>query len=197
MKVSLPGQSVLLPSPVLIVGTYGPAGRPNILNAAWGGIASSRPPHLYVSLREATLTYHNIQETGAFTVSIPSEKYLKEADFAGLVSGREFDKFQQTGLTPIKSERVNAPLVAEFPFALECQLSRQVPLGLHTMFIAEIVGMVADNEILSPNRFPDIEKVRPMLFGGFGSPAYYSIGAKLGTAFSSGYALLEDQAGKT
>jgi flavin reductase (DIM6/NTAB) family NADH-FMN oxidoreductase RutF len=186
MKLNLPAQSILLPSPVLVIGTYGCNGWPNIMTAAWGGIASSSPPCISVSLREATLSYHNIKQAEAFTVNIPSEKYLKEADFVGLVSGRECDKFKETRLTPEKSKRVNAPIVKEFPYALECNLVRQVELGLHTMFIGEIVGMVADSEVLSPNQLPDIEKVRPMLFGSFGSMAYYNIGDKLGDAFSVG-----------
>ncbi len=190
MRLSLPPQTILLPSPVLIIGTYGSDGRPNIMNAAWGGIASSKPPCISVSLREATLTYHNIRQTKAFTVNIPSEKYLKEADFVGMVSGREHDKFRETRLTPQKSRLVNAPIVEEFPYALECNLASQVDLGLHTMFIGEIVGMVADSEVLNPNQLPDIEKVRPMLFGSFGSMAYYRIGGRLGNAFSVGKGLL-------
>jgi flavin reductase (DIM6/NTAB) family NADH-FMN oxidoreductase RutF len=92
----------------------------------------------------------------------------------------------QAGLTPVKSKLVNAPIVKEFPYALECKLVRQVELGLHTMFIGEIVGMVADSEVLSANQLPDIEKVRPMLFGSFGSMGYYGIGERLGDAFSVG-----------
>ena len=186
MKLFLPGQTILLPSPVLIIGTYGSHGRPNIMNAAWGGIASSKPPCISVSLREATLTYHNIRQAEAFTVNFPSEKHVREADFVGMVSGREHDKFKETRLTPEKSKLVNAPIVREFPYALECKLVRQVELGLHTMFIGEIVGMVADSEVLNPNQFPDIEKVRPMLWGSFGSLAYYGIGDKLGDTFSVG-----------
>jgi flavin reductase (DIM6/NTAB) family NADH-FMN oxidoreductase RutF len=186
MRIFLPPQTILLPSPVLIIGTYGPDGRPNIMNAAWGGIASSKPPCVSVSLREATLTYHNIKQNEAFTVNIPSEKYLKEADFVGMVSGREYDKFKETRLTPEKSKLVNAPIVKEFPYSLECKLVKQVDLGLHTMFIGEIIGMAADSEVLNPNQIPDIEKVRPMLWGSFGSMAYYSIGEKLGNAFSAG-----------
>ncbi len=186
MKISLPAETILLPSPVLIIGTYGAGGRPNIMNAAWGGIASSKPPCLSVSLREATLTYHNIKHTKAFTVNIPSEKYFKEADFVGMVSGREHDKFRETGLTAEKGKLVNAPLVKEFPYALECNLVRQVDLGLHTMFIGEIVGMFADSEILNPDQLPDIEKVRPILWGSYGSMAYYNVGGKLGAAFSVG-----------
>lgn len=186
MKASLPAQTILLPSPVLIVGTYGPDGRPNIMNAAWGGIVSSRPPCVSVSLRKATLSYHNIKRTKAFTVNFPSEKFVREADFAGLASGRDCDKFERTGLTPEKSARVDAPIVKEFPCALECRLARRVELGSHTMFIGEIVGLVADGEVLNPNGLPDIEKVRPIVFGSFGSPAYYGIGAKLGDTFSAG-----------
>ena len=118
MKLSLPAQTILLPSPVLIIGTYGSDGRPNIMTAAWAGIASSKPPCISVCLREATLSYHNIKETKAFTVNIPSEKYLKEADFVGMVSGRKCDKFKETRLTPVKSKLVNAPIVQEFPYAL-------------------------------------------------------------------------------
>ena len=186
MKLSLPPKTLLLPSPVLIIGTYGPDGKPNMMNAAWGGIVSSKPPCISVSLREATLSFHNIKQTGAFTVNIPSEKYLKEADFVGMVSGKEYDKFKETGLTPNKSRRVNAPIVNEFPYALECKLVREINLGSHTMFIGEIVGMVADSEVLNPKQLPDIEKVRPMMWGSFGSMAYYNIGDRLGDAFSVG-----------
>jgi flavin reductase (DIM6/NTAB) family NADH-FMN oxidoreductase RutF len=186
MKVFLPPQPILLPSPVLIVGTYDSNDRPNMMNAAWGGIVCTKPPCIGISLREATLSYHNIRQTEAFTVNIPSEKYVKEADFVGLVSGREVDKFRETRLTPEISKLVNAPIVKEFPYALECKLVRQVGLGTHSLFIGEIVGMVADNEVLSKNRLPDIEKVRPMLFGSFGSIGYYSVGEKLGGAFSVG-----------
>ncbi len=186
MKLFLPPQTILLPSPVLIIGTYGIDGKPNIMTAAWGGIASSKPPCISVSLREATLSYHNIQQTQAFTVNIPSEKYFKEADFVGMVSGRACNKFKKTRLNPEKSRLVNAPIVKEFPYALECNLIKQVDLGLHTMFIGEIVGMVADSEAVNPDKLPDIEKVRPILFGSFGSMAYYNIGDKLGEAFSIG-----------
>jgi flavin reductase (DIM6/NTAB) family NADH-FMN oxidoreductase RutF len=186
MKLTLPAKQILLPSPVLIVATYDSEGNPNMMNAAWGGIVCSKPPCISVSLREATLSYHNIHQTKSFTVNIPSEKYLKEADFVGIVSGREYDKFKETGLTPEKSKLVNAPIVKEFPYTLECKLINHIELGSHTMFIGEIVGMIADSEVLNPNQLPDIEKVRPMLWGSFGSNAYYNIGTKLGDAFSIG-----------
>ncbi len=186
MRLSLPGQTILLPSPVLIIGTYGADGGPNIMNAAWGGIACSTPPCISVSLREATLTYHNIKRARAFTVNIPSQDHVREADFVGMVSGRDHEKFEQTGLTPERSRLVDAPTVKEFPYALECSLVKEVELGSHTMFIGEIVGMVADSEVLNANQSPDIEKVRPMLWGSFGNMAYFGVGDRLGNAFSVG-----------
>jgi flavin reductase (DIM6/NTAB) family NADH-FMN oxidoreductase RutF len=186
MKISLPPQTIMLPSPVLVIGTYGADGKPNIMTAAWGGIACSKPPCISISLREATLTYHNIEAAKAFTVNFPSEKYVKEADFVGIVSGRDHDKFKEAHLTPVQSALVNAPIVKEFPYALECSLVKQVNLGLHTMFVGEIVGMVADGEILSEKQFPDIEKVRPIVWGSMGTMAYYGIGDRLGEAFKIG-----------
>ena len=186
MKLSLPPNTSLLPSPVLIIGTYGSDGKPNMMNAAWGGIVSSKPPCISVSIREGKLSFHNIKQTEAFTVNIPSEKHFKEADFVGIVSGKEYDKFKKTGLTPERSKLVNAPIVKEFPYTLECKLVREINLGSHTMFIGEIVGMVADSEVLNSKQLPDIEKVRPMIWGSFGSMGYYSIGYKLGDSFSVG-----------
>lgn len=188
MKQELAPKTILLPSPVLIVGTYDAEGKPNIMNAAWGGVASSNPPSVSVSLREATYTYHNIMHSKAFTINFPSEQYAREADYAGLVSGRDTNKFADTGLTPTKSKLVNAPIVEEFPYALECKLIKHVDLGLHTMFIGEIMGIVADSKVLGEKELPHIEKVRPMLFGSFGSRAYYGIGDNLGNAFSIGKA---------
>ena len=102
-KIHLDPHTILHPHPVLLVGTYGADGNPNLMNAAWDRICCSDPPCVPVSLREATLTYHNILHTQAFTVGIPSRKHVEAADYVGLVSGRDHDKFRDTGLTPLKS----------------------------------------------------------------------------------------------
>jgi flavin reductase (DIM6/NTAB) family NADH-FMN oxidoreductase RutF len=191
VKLELPAKTLLLPSPVLIIGTYNQDGKPNIMNAAWGGIASSNPPCISVSIREARLTYHNIQHTKSFTVNIPSEKFTKEADFVGIVSGRDFDKFEKCKLTPEKSTRVNAPIVKEFPYALECKLIKQVELGIHTMLIGEIIGLIADSEVINADKIIDIEKVKPILFS-YDNRAYYAVGSKVADAFSIGKELMKE-----
>ncbi len=185
-KKTLDPATVLHPHPVLLVGTYGEDGRPNLMNAAWGGICCSEPPCVAVSLREATLTYHNLLYTAAFTIGIPSRKHVKTADYVGIVSGRDHDKFRDTGLTPVKSEKVNAPFAAELPFSLECRLLEHHRLGLHTIFIGQILGMVADEDVLGARGLPDIEKTQAILWGGFGNHHYFAVGEKLGRAFSVG-----------
>jgi flavin reductase (DIM6/NTAB) family NADH-FMN oxidoreductase RutF len=191
MKLELPPKPVLLPSPVLIIGTYDSEGKPNIMNAAWGGIVCSNPPCISVSIREARLTYHNMQHSKAFTVNFPSEKFTKEADFVGIVSGRDFDKFEKCKLTHEKSTRVNAPIVKEFPYALECSLIKQVELGSHIIFIGEIIGMVADSNVLNSDKLIDIEKVKPIMYS-YDNRAYYNIGTKVADAFSIGKELMKD-----
>jgi flavin reductase (DIM6/NTAB) family NADH-FMN oxidoreductase RutF len=185
-KIALDPSTVLHPHPVLLVGTFGADGKPNLMNAAWGGICCSDPPCVAVSLREATLTYHNILHSKAFTVGIPSRKQVEIADYVGIVSGRNCDKFQVTGLTQLKSEKVNAPLAAEFPFSLECRLAEHHKLGLHTIFIGEIMGIQADEDVLGPKGLPDIEKTQAILWGGMGNNHYFAVGDKIARAFSVG-----------
>jgi len=185
MKKSIGPNTILHPNPVLIIGSYDKDGRPNIMNVAWGGICCSKPPCVGISLRKATYTYHNIVANKAFTVNIPSSKFVKEADMVGIYSGKEMDKFKKTGLTPIKSDVVNAPYVKEFPYILECKLLHTLEIGLHTQFVGEIIDIKADEEILGENGLPDIEKVNPMLYA-TGSQKYYEIGKFIANAFSVG-----------
>lgn len=185
-RISLRPATVLHPHPVLLVGTYGPDGRPNLMSASWGGICCGDPPCVAVSLREATLTYHNLLHSRAFTVGVPSRRFVEAADYVGMVSGRDHDKFRETGLTPLKSGKVNAPIVAELPYTLECRLFQHHKLGLHTIFIGEIVGIQADESVVGPGGLPDLEKTQAILWGGFGNNAYYAVGEKVAEAFSAG-----------
>ena len=185
MKKSLGAKTLAYPTPVWLVGTYDPEGRPNVMTAAWAGICCSKPPCLAVSLRKATYSYGNIVARQAFTISIPSEAHLKEADYVGIASGRDLDKFARVKFTPVESDLVDAPYVAECPLILECKLIHTLEIGLHTLFVGEIVDVKADEEVLGDRGLPDIEKVRPMIFG----PeirTYHGIGRYLGQAFAVG-----------
>ena len=191
MKKSRGARSIAFPTPVYIVGTYDAEGNPNIMAAAWGGICCSRPPSIAVSLRSATQSHGNMTARRAFTISIPSEPYVTEADYVGLISGREVDKFAETGLTPVKAEHVDAPYVAEFPVAIELRLSHTLEVGLHTLFVGEILDVKADADVYNDEGRIDITKVKPLIW----SPddrGYYGVGEKLGDAFEIGRALMDE-----
>ena len=185
MKKSMGARTLVFPTPVWVVGTYDKEGKPNVMTAAWGGICCSQPPCVAVSLRKATYTYGNLMERKAFTVNVPSEARCREADYIGIVSGKNVDKFAATGLTPVRSELVDAPYVKEFPLVLECKLLRTVEIGLHTQFIGEIIDVKADESVLGEGGLPDIEKVKPIVY----SPeirSYHGIGRNLGRAYILG-----------
>jgi flavin reductase (DIM6/NTAB) family NADH-FMN oxidoreductase RutF len=185
MKESIGAKTIIYPTPVLVIGTYDRAGKPNVMTAAWAGICCSAPPCVGVSLRKATYSYGNIMERKAFTVNVPSENYAREVDYFGIASGRDEDKLSKAGLTPVRSEIVDAPYIKEFPLVLECRLKQSVEIGLHTQFIGEIMDVKAEEDMLGEGDLPDIEKVRPMIFAPE-SRKYYGIGKFLGKAFSVG-----------
>lgn len=184
MKKSIGIGTYALPSPVWVVGTYDSAGKPNLMTAAWGGICNSRPPCVYVSLRKATYSHGNIMTRKAYTVSIPSEKYVREADWLGIASGRDLDKFAKANLTPVKGTHVDAPYVEEFPVIIECRVKDVFELGLHTQFVGEILDVKADSAVLNTEGRIDIEKVKPIIFTA-GSSTYHSVGKKLMDAFTT------------
>ncbi len=185
MKKSFGAKTLIFPAPVWCVGSYDAAGNPNVMTIAWGGICCSKPPCMTISLRKATYTYGNIMERQSYTLNVPSEQYLKETDYFGLVSGKNVDKFKETGLTPIKSDIVDAPYVKEFPMVLECKVIHQYEIGLHTHFVGEILDVKIDKELLNNQGEPDIDKMQPIVF----CPEirqYRTVGKLIGKAFEIG-----------
>ncbi|GJQ59159.1 MAG: flavin reductase family protein [Candidatus Scalindua sp. AMX11] len=185
MKKSLGAKTIAFPTPTFIVGTYDSSDKANAMNVAWGGICCSKPPCVSISLRKSRQSYKNIVERKAFTINIPSETYIKEADYFGIVSGADEDKFSKTGLTPTKSDQVDAPYISEFPFIIECKLLHTIEIGLHTQFIGEIIDVKAEESVLENGNDPDIERIKPVFYSP-GTRTYYGVGKYLGKAFSLG-----------
>lgn len=185
MKKSLGAKTLLFPTPVLMVGSYDREGNPNLMNAAWGGICCSQPPCIAVSLRKATYTYASIVARKAFTISIASEGTMVAADFVGITSGSDVDKFTHANLTEVRSKVVDAPYAAEFPLVLECRLLHTLEIGLHTQFIGEIIDVKADQDVLDADGLPDIMKIKPLIFD-TGHRGYHGVGPLLGLAFTVG-----------
>jgi flavin reductase (DIM6/NTAB) family NADH-FMN oxidoreductase RutF len=185
MKQSIGAKTLAVPTPVWLVGSYDAEGKPNIMTAAWGGICCSQPPCITVSLRRATYSYAAIEARQAFTVSIPSQEQVVQADCVGIVSGRDTDKFAVCNWTAVRSDLVDAPYVAEVPLVVECRLVQALELGLHTQFIGEIMDVKADQAVLGAKGYPDITKVKPIIWD-TAHRGYYGIGAFLGRAWEIG-----------
>ncbi len=184
MKKSIGPKPLIFPCPVLIVGTYDEKENPNMMNAAWGGVCCSAPVCVAISLRDATYTHGNIMKNNAFTINIPSQGYVAEADYVGMASGRDGNKFKETGLTPVKSDVVHAPLIEEFPVSLECECLHIIELGLHTQFVGEVKDIKVDSSVFTDGKV-DIKKVEPLIFS-FGTKEYYGVANLLGRAFDVG-----------
>lgn len=187
MKVSYGAKTMALPTPTWLVGTYDADGKPNLMTAAWGGICCSKPPCLAVSLRAATYSHGSIMARQSFTVSIPSESLVAQADYCGLVSGRDTDKFAALGWTAVKSELTDAPYVAECPLVVECKVVHVAELGLHTMFVGEILDVKVE-EVAMKDGKPDPTLVKPVIYAPE-DRRYFGLGPSLGQGFSIGKAL--------
>ena len=124
-------------------------------------------------------------ERKAFTVSIPSEDYVKEADFFGLVSGRSTDKLAATKLTAVRSKLVEAPYIKEFPLVLECKVVDIAAIGMHTQFVGEVLDAKAEESVLGQGGAIDIRKLRPLVFTP-DTQEYYGIGGFIAKVFSAG-----------
>jgi flavin reductase (DIM6/NTAB) family NADH-FMN oxidoreductase RutF len=185
MKKSFGAKTLIYPTPVWLIGTYDKNDKPNVATIAWGGICSSKPPCAAVSLRGATYTHGSIMERKAFTINVPSAAQVEIADYCGMASGRNVDKFQAAKMTAVKSEIVDAPYIKESPMIMECKLINHVEIGIHTHFIGEIIDVKVDESMLGENGLPDFLKINPILYGPE-IQSYYDVGKYLGKAFSIG-----------
>ncbi len=172
----------LYPMPVLIVAAYGKDGKPNAMNAAWGGIYTDNT--IGVCIAESHKTTQDILASGAFTVSMATADRVIACDYVGIVSGnREPGKFAKAGFHAVKSEFVNAPLIAELPMALECEL---LSYDKESNFMTgKIVNVSADEDILGSDGQIDVARLKPIVYDPV-HHTYLKIGDKAGTAFSDG-----------
>ena len=182
MRKNFGKKTWLYPMPVLMVAAYDEEGKPNVMNAAWGGIHTD--DMVGICLSEGHKTTQNILKTGAFTVSMATADQVVACDYVGLVSGNKVaDKFARAGFHATKSERVDAPLIDELAVALECRLKDYNP---ETCILrGEIVNVSVDERALDENGKVDASKVNPIIFDPFNN-AYLKVGEKVGNAFSDG-----------
>ncbi len=189
MKKELGVNPYLFPMPVLMIATYGDDDVVNVMNMAWGGICAENMVSLNIS--EGHKTSENIKKRGAFTVSIADIPHMEAADFFGIATGNKMeDKFERSGLTAVKSQKVDAPVVQEFPLTLECRVveDKMEDYGHHV--IGEIVGVLADEAVLDEKGKVDPAKLNAFVFDQFQN-GYYAIGEKVGQAWRTGAPLMK------
>jgi len=185
MKKDIGVCTPLYPAPALVVTAYDRQGIQGGLMVAWGGVCNSEPPCISVAVAKNRHTLEGIMKRKAFCVNVSSEDVICEADFFGLASGRDVDKFETAGLTPRKGDLVDAPLIEEFPISMECEVVQSIDLGSHFLFVGKVVKTWAVEKCLDEKGYPDPLKVKPLFF----APkcgTYYALGRVVGKAYSEG-----------
>ena len=170
--------NMLYPLPVVMVSAADKEGRDDIITVALAGTVCTNPPMVSISIRPERYSYHMIRETGEFVINLTTEELAFATDYCGVKSGRDVDKFKETGLTREKAEKVKAPMIAEAPVSIECKVKEIRELGSHHMFIAQVAAVHADEKYMDEkNRF-DLNRARPIVYS---HGEYLGTGKKLGT----------------
>ena len=177
----------IFPMPVLMVAAYDEHGRVNVMNAAWGMICDMDKIALFIS--EGHKTTQNILKSKAFTVSIADCDHMDVADYFGIATGNKTpDKFERTGYHAVRSNRVNAPVIDEFPVAMECELAEVVETETMYCIVGKIVNVAAEESVLSENGKVNPAKLNALIFDQFQN-GYYVTGEQVGRAWNAGAAL--------
>ena len=189
MRKDLGVLPAVFPMPVLMVAAYDGDGTVNVMNAAWGTICGM--DKIALCIDEDHKTTQNVRVSKAFTVSIADRAHMDGADFFGIATGNKMpDKFVRSGYHAVRSARVNAPIVTEFPVALECELAEIVSTDHFHGVIGRIVNVSADDSVLAEDGKVDPEKLDALIFDQFRS-GYYTAGARAGKAWNAGVALMK------
>lgn len=189
MKKDLGVIPAVYPMPVLMVAAYDADKKVNVMNVAWGQICDMDKIILFIG--EGKKTWLNIKESKAFTIALADESHVDVADFFGIASGNKIkDKFERTGYHAVESDKVNAPIIEEFPLVMECELLEFLDTENVSGIVGKIVNVKADESVLSENGKVDLQKLNALMFDQFQN-GYYSTGEKIATAWNAGTELMK------
>ena len=173
-----PGNMVY-PLPAVMVSCGDKEGNTNIITIAWTGTICSDPAMLYISVRPERHSYGMIKESGEFVLNLTTEALAKATDYCGVRSGRDVDKWKETGLTKGKAnELCFAPIIVECPVNIECKVTEIKKLGSHDMFIAKVVSVQVSDEYMNDNGKFDLSATGLMAYS---HGEYVSLGKQIGT----------------
>lgn len=171
-----PGTLVAPVPPVMV--TCGTMERPNIITVAWTGNVCSGPARAYISVRPERYSYGLIKESGQFAINLTTAALARAADFCGVRSGRDVDKFAHLGLTPLPAKELSCPILGESPVSLECRVFDVVPLGSHDLFLADVVAVDVEEELLDAGGKLRLDRCG---LAAYAHGEYYALGKRLGT----------------
>ncbi len=188
MKKDLGLQQAVYPMPVLMVAAYDKDGKVNVMNVAWGQICAGDKIILFIG--EGKKTWLNIKETGAFTVSLADKAHVDVADFWGIASGNKMDdKFERTGYHAVRSDKVNAPIIEEFPLVMECELLEFLKSDHVSGIVGKIVNVKAEEKVLDEEGKVEPKKLDALIFDSF-KHGYYTTGEYVADAWDAGMGLM-------
>ncbi len=170
------GSTLLAPVPAALV-TCGTLEEPNVLTIGWTGIVCTRPPMTYISVRPERYSHDIIKNSGEFVINLTTSSMCRETDLCGVKSGNDTDKFALCGFHAVPAKNVSAPLIEECPVSLECRVTESKLLGSHTMFLAEIVGIAADEKYIDSKGKLNLQQCGLMAYA---HGEYFALGRKLG-----------------
>ncbi len=150
----------------------------NVLTISWLGTLCSSPPMCYISVRRERKSYEVIKANGEFVINLTNEALAFAADWCGVRSGRDYNKFKEMNLTPVMAEKVNAPIIKEAPLCIECRIKEIITLGTHDMFISEVINIQADKQYIDPETQSfDMAKAKLIAYS---HGHYYKLGEEIG-----------------
>lgn len=170
--------NMVYPVPAVMVSCQKDGEKPNIITVAWCGTICTSPAMLYISVRPERYSYDIIKDSKEFVVNLVTNNLVKATDYCGVKSGRDVDKFADTGLTPLESKYVKAPGIDESPVNIECRVKKIEKLGSHHMFIAEVVGVTVDEKYMDEKGKFELSKAGLVAYS---HGEYYELGKKKGT----------------
>ena len=175
-KVKFRGGTLLAPVPPVMV-SCGTKEHANILTVAWTGIVNTIPPKTYISVRKKRFSYPIIKDSGEFVINLTPSSLVRAADFCGMYTGAKVDKFAKCNLTKAMAEEVEVPMIAECPISLCCRVTDVIEMGSHDMFLADIVAVYANEELLDENGKLHVERAKLCAYA---HGEYFSLGDRIG-----------------
>lgn len=170
---------MIYPLPAVLVTCGGAPEEWNMLTVAWTGTICTNPAMCYISVRPERHSYGLIKRNMEFTINLTTEEMARATDWAGVKSGADYDKWKETGLTPVKGVKVSSPYIEQSPLSIECRVKEIVGLGSHDMFIADVLNVVADERFIDPSTGAfDLAAARLIAYS---HGEYFALGDKLGS----------------